>query len=122
MTQNTKAEIVLDLPDGKTLFALKGAQIEALERACGKIGIRAILARMEDRQYGYNDLYQTIYWALQGGGKTPAEAQEMAEFYMRQPLAAGPTSPFSIAYSALYVLFEGFTELDAPPGEQTAGT
>lgn len=115
-----KAEVVLDLPEGRALFALRGAQVESLERACGKVGVGLIMQRVTLGSYFMSDLRNVIHYGLMGGGKTNAQAEEITDFLMRQPLEAGPTSPHSIAKAVLGALFVGLEDIS--PGEQKAGT
>lgn len=113
--------LTIDWADGTYAFALKGKQIEELERVCGKIGFGAIYQRIMLGVWFYADLYHTIRLGLIGGGMGAVEAEAKCKMYVDGvPMVAGPNSPESVAKAILASVMIGFE--DFPPGEQQAGT
>ena len=109
-----KPEVVLEWANGEYLFALRGAQIEALESECfnpesGKpgIGLAAIFTRVFGMAWYRADLMNTIRLGLVGGGMGAVEATRLVRDYAETvPLSSntpgfGPNSPLSVAQSIL---------------------
>lgn len=116
-----KAEVVLKFPEGNRLFALKAAQTESLERACGKVGIGLIYQRVMTGTYFFADVRQVILHGAMGGGAPLDVAEEFADFIMRQPYEAGALSPFSVAKAILHAAFVGVEDIEGDsPGEWVA--
>lgn len=119
--KNLKAEIILKWGDGEYLFALKGAQIETLEKLCGT-GIGEIAHRVLSFKPTYADIKQIIWLGLEGGGMPPVLVKEKVErFIDNQPLAApeDPSSPLNTAISIMNAAWFGVEDL--PKGEAEAG-
>ena len=107
-----RAEVVLDWADGKYLFALKGAQIEELQRKCGK-GVAAIAQDVFNDRYSYADLKETIRLGLVGGGTDPVEAVRLVEAYVEGMALAPPKThkgTLDVARAVLSALFFGMEE------------
>lgn len=122
-TPNLSAEIVLKWGDGKYLFALKGKQIEHLEKVCGG-GIQEIAERLFNRRSRYTDIRKIIELGLEGGGMPPVEvADVMQRFFDGQPLAnpADPSSPLATAQAVIAAAFYGMEDV-SQPGEADAGS
>lgn len=118
---NTSAEVVLKWGDGEYLFALKGKQIEHLEKAC-EAGIGTIAARLFAMMPFYADIRETVHQGLIGGGMAPVVATEkMRAFFDGQPLArhGDPSSPMATARAIMQVVYLGMSDLDL--GEAAAG-
>jgi hypothetical protein len=115
-----KAEVTLTWGDGEYLFALKGAQIEELERISEKVGFGAIYQRVALGVYKWSDLYNVIRLGLIGGGMGAVEAKKKTDFYIQAPLEAGPDSPLSVAKAVLGAVMFGFEDLQSS-GEAEAG-
>ena len=114
-----KAEVTLTWGDGTYPFALKGAQIEELERQCGKIGIGAIFQRIALGTYFWRDVRETIRLGLIGGGMGAVEALRKVDTYIDAPVEAGPNSPVMVAKAVLGAVFVGLEHIS--PGEPLAG-
>ena len=118
------AEVVLDWGDGSYLFALKGKQIEHLEKVCDA-PIGQIAARLFSRMPGYKDVRETVLQGLIGGGTPPVvAAQLMATYFDGQPLDAAndPSSPLKTAVAIMQAAWFGVPELMAESGEAPAGS
>lgn len=73
--------------DGKHTFALPHPMMIELEHKAG-VGIGALCTRVFNRHFTITDLVETIRLALIGGGKTPADAEQLVAAYARsRPLA-----------------------------------
>jgi hypothetical protein len=122
MTQpNLKAEIILKWGDGEYLFALKGKQIEHLEKACDA-GIGDIAHRVMSLRPRYGDIKNILWLGLEGGGMPPVVVKEkMDRFFDGQPLAAlgDPSSPLATAAAVIQAAYFGVG--DIPKGEAPAG-
>ena len=118
------AEVTLDWADGQYLFALKGKQIEHLEKVCDA-PIGQIAARLFSRMPGYKDVRETVLQGLIGGGTPPVvAAQLMATYFDGQPLDAAndPSSPLKTAVAIMQAAWFGVPELVAESGEAPAGS
>jgi hypothetical protein len=118
---NLKAERVLEWGDGEYLFALKGAQLEHLEKACDA-PIGQIAARLFSQMPGYADVREVIHQGLIGGGMPPVEAtRKMKAYFEGQPLdgAGDPSSPLKTAIAVMSAAWFGVGDL--PKGEAPAG-
>lgn len=116
-------EIVLEWANGDYLFALRGAQIEALEAECwnpdtGKkgIGIAAIFTRIMSMSWYRSDLTNVIRLGLVGGGMGAVEAMRLVRDYSETvPLSSmtpgvGPDSPLTLAQAILAAAVAGVPE------------
>lgn len=118
------AEVTLDWADGQYLFALKGKQIEHLEKVCDA-PIGQIAARLFSRMPGYKDVRETVLQGLVGGGTPPVvAAQLMATYFDGQPLDAAndPSSPLKTAVAIMQAAWFGVPELVDKSGEAPAGS
>lgn len=118
---NLSAEVILPFGDGNHVFALKGKQIEHLEKACDA-GIAEIANRVLSFQPRYNDIRQVITLGLEGGGMPPVQAHQMVERYLDgRPIAAlnDPHSPLATAAKIMQAAWFGME--DIPLGETQAG-
>lgn len=118
---DTSAEVVLPFGDGKHLFALKGKQLEHLEKACDA-GIAEIAHRVMSLMPKYADLRNIILLGLEGGGMPPTQAHEMIERYLDGRPIADPkdeASPLVTAAKVMQAVWFGFEDL--PSGEARAG-
>ena len=118
------AEVTLDWADGQYLFALKGKQIEHLEKVCDA-PIGQIAARLFSRMPGYKDVRETVLQGLIGGGTPPVvAAQLMATYFDGQPLDAAndPSSPLKTAVAIMQAAWFGVPELVDKSGEAPAGS
>lgn len=119
---NLSAEVVLTWGDGEYLFALKGRQIEHLEKVCDK-PIGQIAARLFSRMPAYRDVRETVMQGLIGGGMPPVLATEkMSLYFDGQPLDAqgDPSSPLNTAIAVMSAAWFGIGDLE--PGEAQPGT
>jgi len=120
-----KAEITLEWADGEYLFALKGAQIEELEHACGKVGFGVIYQRVMLGAWFWSDLYHTVRLGLIGGGMGAIEAKRLTDFYIgketNRPLT-GPNSPEAVARAVLGASMVGFGDLENPGEGESRGS
>ncbi len=121
---NTSAEVTIICFDGEHTLALKGKQIDELQRVCGA-GIGAIVRRVVGGDFFYRDISETIRLALIGGGKvTDVRALEIINTYvdgkammLPKPPAPGeetgrdPSSPYNVARAVLDAVFFGMPEL-----------
>lgn len=127
-----KAEVILEWGDGEYLFALKGAQIEELQRVCGDVGFGLIFQRVSLGQFFYGDIKHTIRLGLIGGGMGAVEAMRLVNAYMGPveplPLVSGPNNPLQLAKAILGAAMVGLETLDKPKegapdlGESLAGS
>lgn len=118
------AEVVLDWGDGQYLFALKGKQIEHLEKVCDA-PIGQIAARLFSRMPAYRDVRETVLQGLIGGGTPPVTATQLVTTYLDgQPLDApnDPSSPLKTAVAVMQAAWFGVPELVAESGEAPAGS
>jgi len=118
------AEVVLEWGNGTHAFALKGKQIEHLEKVCDA-PIGQIAARLFSRMPAYRDVRETIHQGLIGGGAPPVTAtQLMAAYFDGQPLDAAndPSSPLKTAVAIMQAAWFGVPELVATSGEAPAGS
>ena len=118
------AEVVLDWGDGQYLFALKGKQIEHLEKVCDA-PIGQIAARLFSRMPAYKDVRETVLQGLIGGGTPPVIATQLVTTYLDgQPLDApnDPSSPLKTAVAIMQAAWFGVPELVAESGEAPAGS
>ena len=118
------AEVVLDWGDGQYLFALKGKQIEHLEKVCDA-PIGQIAARLFSRMPAYRDVRETVLQGLIGGGTPPVTATQLVTTYLDgQPLDAAndPSSPLKTAVAIMQAAWFGVPELVAESGEAPAGS
>lgn len=110
---NLSAEVVLTWGDGDYLFALKGRQIEHLEKVCDK-PIGQIAARLFSRMPAYRDVRETVMQGLIGGGMPPVLATEkMGLYFDGQPLDAqsDPSSPLNTAIAVMSAAWFGIGDL-----------
>lgn len=128
-----KPEVVLEWANGEYLFALRGAQIEALESEChnpdtGKkgIGIAAILTRVMGMAWYRSDLMNIIRLGLVGGGMGQVEAMRLVRDYAETvPLSSmqagiGPNSPLTVAQAVIAAAVVGVQEEDTKE-QETSG-
>ena len=122
------SDITLKWGDGEYLFALKGRQIDELQRLCGgrePVGIGAIANRVFMRQFFWADIVHTIRLALIGGGMDAVRAKELTDTYVEGQTLANPndpSSPVATARAILEALFVGIEAAeDREPGEGGAG-
>lgn len=119
---NLSAEITLKWGDGSYLFALKGKQIETLEKLCGGVGIQEIAQRLFGGRASYAMIRQTIHLGLEGGGMSPVDAADKVERFVEgRPLAAenDTSGPLATAQAVMTAAFFGYEDLDR--GEARAG-
>lgn len=116
---NTSAEVTLKWADGSYLFALKGKQIEELQRVCGfnkePVGIAVIADRVFRGHYYHLDIVETIRLALIGGGTPAVRARDLIDTYVvDQPYdrPGDPSSPLKTATAILDAVFFGVAEID----------
>lgn len=123
---NTSAEVTIICFDGEYTLALKGKQIDELQRVCGA-GIGAIVRRVVAGEFYWRDISETIRLALIGGsaGKiSDVRALEIINTYvdgkalmLPKPPAPGeetgrdPSSPYNVARAVLDAVFFGMPEL-----------
>jgi len=127
---NTSAEVTVRFadsgPDGY-VFALKGKQIEELQRQCGNVPLGVLGNRILSGGWDYRDIYHTIRLGLIGGGMAPTRAQELTDTYIL-PLAEedNPSSPVAVATLVISAVFFGMNEItetgDVGPGKTKAAT
>lgn len=118
---NLSAEVVLSFGDGDHLFALKGKQIEHLQKACNA-GFAEIAMRVMALQPRYEDLYHVILLGLEGGGMPPTEAKAfMGRYFDGRPVAAqnDPHSPLTTAAKVMEAAWFGVEDISS--GEARAG-
>jgi hypothetical protein len=118
---NTSAEVVLKWGDSKYLFALKGRQIEHLERSCGS-GIQEIGDRLMRGAARFLDIRRIIELGLEGGGMPPVQvADSMGRWFDGQPLANpnDPANPLATAQAIFLAAWLGIGDLSS--GEAPAG-
>ncbi|MER8827233.1 gene transfer agent family protein [Mesorhizobium sp. M0938] len=118
---NLSSEVVLPWGDGNHLFALKGKQIEHLEKACDA-GIAELANRVMSLRPRYGDLYQIILLGLEGGGMPPTQAKAMMDRYFEGRPIADPrdeASPLATAAKVMQAVWFGME--DIPSGEAGAG-
>lgn len=121
-----KPEVVVEWANGEYLFALRGAQIEALESESynpdtGKkgIGIAAIFTRVMSMSWYRSDLMNVIRLGLIGGGMGAVEAMRLVRDYAETvPMSSlqpgvGPNSPLSVAQTVLTAAFAGMPESES---------
>lgn len=121
MTPNLSAEVVLPFGDGDHLFALKGKQIEHLQKACNA-GFAEIAMRVMALQPRYEDIYHVILLGLEGGGMPSVEAKAfMSRYFDGRPIAAqsDPHSPLTTAAKIIEATWFGVEDIDS--GEARAG-
>lgn len=130
---NLAAEVTLEWADSEYLFALKGAQIEELEKICDE-GIGRICARVFSRvDYSYKHVRDTIRLGLIGGGMPAVEAARLVRAYVDGvPIdaIADPSSPLKTASAILKAVHFGWEDLpppssgeaDGPVKKQTSGS
>lgn len=117
-----KGEVTLEWADGEFLFALKGAQIEEMQRVCGDVGFGVIYQRALLGAWFLGDIKHTIRLGLIGGGMDPIEARRKVDAYVVPPLIAGPNNPEKLARAILQATMHGVNTIEAPPsGEQQPG-
>ncbi|WP_266030423.1 gene transfer agent family protein [Brucella intermedia] len=100
---NLSAEIVLPYGDGDHLFAIKGKQLETLEKLCD-----ATISEISHRVMGmvpkYADLYNVILLGLEGGGMPSVEAKQFMERYFVGKPIASPKDPHSSIVTAAKIM------------------
>lgn len=123
-----RAEATIEWGGGEHTFALKGAQIEALEAEChnpetGKagIGLGAIWQRVMGGGWYIGDLHNIIRLGLIGGGVGATEARRLVRSYVEgQPISpigsAGPDCPLGLAQAIIMAAVVG-VEADDTAGE-----
>lgn len=116
-----KGEVVLEWADGEFPFALKGAQIEELQRVCGDVGFGVIYQRIMLGAWSIGDIQNTIRLGLIGGGMDPVEAQRKTKAYATPPLVAGPNNPEKLARAIVQAAMHGVETLDQNSGEEQPG-
>lgn len=128
-----RADVVLEWADGEYLFALKGAQIEALEAECrnpdtGKngIGISAIWMRLMGSSWYMSDVTNVIRLGLIGGGMAPVPAMRLVRDYVDtvplsslSPNLMTPDCPLTVARAILAAAFVGVPESSSSGEEET---
>lgn len=128
-----KPEVVLEWANGEYLFALRGAQLEALEAECmnpetGKpgVGIAEIFNRIFGMRWYRSDLTNTIRLGLVGGGMGAVEAMRLVRDYADTvPLSSlqpgvGPNSPLTVAQGVIAAAVVGVDDSgkeQVTPGE-----
>lgn len=118
---NLSAEVTLPWGDGQYTFALKGKQIEHLEKACDT-AIAEVAHRVMSLRPYYGDLYQIILLGLEGGGMPPTQAKAMMDRYFDGRPLADPrdeASPLATAAKVMQAAWFGMEDLE--PGEAEAG-
>lgn len=121
----TQPEIVMEWANGEYLFALRGAQIEALEAECinpdtgkGGIGIAAIFSRLMGMSWYRSDLTNIIRLGLIGGGMGAVEALRLVRDYAETvPLSSltpgvGANSPLTVAQAVITAAVAGIPKSD----------
>lgn len=119
---NLSAEVVLSFGDGEHLFAIKGKQLETLEKICDA-GISEISHRVLSMVPKYADLYSVILLGLEGGGMPPVEAKQfMDRYFVGRPIAAenDPHSPIRTAAKIMEAVWFGIEDIEA--GQSDSGT
>ncbi len=116
-----KGEVELEWADGEFLFALRGAQIEELQRVCGDVGFGVIYQRVMLGAWSFSDIKHTVRLGLIGGGMDPIEARRKVDAYVVPPLVNGPNNPEKLARAILQAAMHGVDTLDTPPGESEPG-
>lgn len=119
------SSVTIDCFDGAYTFALKGKQIEELQRLCNA-GLGEIGQRIMSGNWYIADISQTIRMGLIGGGDVaPTRATELIQTYVDGcPIAPenDPSGPLEIARAIIEATFFGLSEVaDEKPGEQPAG-
>lgn len=107
-------EVVLAWANGEYLFALRGAQIEALEHECinpetGKkgVGIAEIFGRVMGNRWYRSDVMNIIRLGLIGGGMGAVDAMRLvADYAETVPMSSltpgfGKDSPLTVAQAVL---------------------
>lgn len=111
---NLSAEIVLPFGDGEYLFAIKGKQLETLEKLCDA-GISEISHRVLSMMPRYTDLYNVILLGLEGGGMPPVEAKRfMDRYFVGRPIASenDPHSPIKTAAKIMEAVWFGVDDIE----------
>lgn len=118
-------QVELEWGDGTYAFALRGGQIEELQKVCGfpnkdggisPIGFGAIYQRTALGAWFHQDIYHTIRLGLIGGGMGAVEARRLADSYATPPYRAGEIGGSEqTALAILQAAMHGVEDL--PPGE-----
>lgn len=117
---NLSAEVVLLWGDGKYTFALKGKQLEHLEKACDST-ISEIAMRVMRLMPSFVECYQTILLGLEGGGMPPHQAKFMMDRYFEgRPLAGTNDEASPVATAAKIMQAAWFGMEDTASGEAGA--
>lgn len=115
MTQaNLSAEVTLPFGDGEYLFAIKGKQIENLEKLCD-CSISELSDRVLSLKPRYGDVYNLIALGLQGGGMPPVQSHQFMDLYFTgRPLSAlnDPNSPVKTAAKIMEAVWFGVEDID----------
>jgi hypothetical protein len=117
----TSAEVVLPWGDGEQKFALKGKQIEHIEKVCGA-GFQAISNRLMNGGAFYADVREVIRGGLEGGGMPLVDVTEsMRRWFDGTPLAdpKDRSSPLATAQAVVMAAWFGVGDLE--PGEARRG-
>lgn len=120
-----QGEVELEWADGEFLFALKGKQIEELQRVCGDVGFGVIFQRLMLGTWSLGDIQHTIRLGLIGGGMDPILARRKVDAYAQPPLVAGPNNPESLARAIVKAAMHGVETIDQgeeQPGADPAGS
>lgn len=118
------AEVTLDCFDGAYTFALKGKQIEELQKLCSA-GFGEIGQRVMSGSWYYGDVYHLVRLGLWGGGTSPVDAKRLADTYVDGCPLVGegdPSAPVSIAQAVVMAAYFGLEDVaDEPPEKPQAG-
>lgn len=115
------SEVVLPFGDGKHKFALKGKQIEDLEKICNA-SISEIADRVMSLRPRFIDVRTILLLGLEGGGMPSVQAHEfIGRFLEGRPLAAtgDPHNPIATAAKVMEAVWFGIEDLKL--GEAQAG-
>lgn len=120
---NLSAEVVLSFGDGEHLFAIKGKQIEMLEKLCDA-GIAEISHRVMSMVPRFTDLYNVILLGLEGGGMPPVEAKQFMErYFVGRPIAAenDAHSPLKTAPKIMEAVWFGVEDIETEKADKSDG-
>lgn len=100
---NLSGEVIIPWGEGDNLFALKGKQLETLEKVCDA-GISEIAHRVMSLSPKYADLYYVIMLGLEGGGMPSVDAKKMMDRYFDGAPLANPSDPYSPVLTAAKIM------------------
>lgn len=110
------AEVRLDFAGEERLFRLGIGQLRALDEACD-CGPMELLTRFSSGSWRINDLRQTLFEGLKGGGLADGEATKL----IRATIDVGPLQQYvPLAYSVALAAVVGVEgeDLGEPKGEE----